>query len=99
MSASTGAATAKRAAVSQPASSQPRASLDSGTVRPQMRPAAVSAARAERRSVVIVNHSIDQYGGKVHESLTDAPLYERIVRQMPTPLDEIDVKLLTELET
>jgi len=45
------AARPKRTKVSQPGASQPRASLDSGTVVPHSSPAAVSAATARRRLV------------------------------------------------
>ena len=47
---STAAATANRMAVSHPGGSQPRASLDRGTVLPHSSPATVSAMRARRRS-------------------------------------------------
>jgi len=47
------AARPNRAKVSQPGGSQPRASLDSGTVVPQSSPAAMRAATARRRSVVM----------------------------------------------
>jgi len=49
----TAAARLKRANVSQPGGSHSRASLDSGTVVPQSSPAAVRAATARRRLVVM----------------------------------------------
>jgi hypothetical protein len=51
------AARPKRTKVSQPGASQPRASLDSGTVVPHSSPAAVSAATARRRSVFMYPYS------------------------------------------
>jgi hypothetical protein len=52
------AARPKRAKVSQPGGSQPRASLDSGTVVPHSSPAAVSAATARRRSEFMTPSSL-----------------------------------------
>jgi len=53
----TRAASPKRANVSQPGGSHSKASLDSGTVVPQSSPAAVRAATARRRLVVIPSWS------------------------------------------
>ncbi len=52
------AARPKRANVSQPGGSHSRASLDSGTVVPQSRPAAVRAATARRRLVFMPPYSL-----------------------------------------
>src|SRR4051812_6124641 len=79
--ASTGAAASKRAAVSQSGSSQPMATFDIGTVRPQMSPAAARAASALRRSVVMP----PRFGGNRESAQLDSPnsaKRDEIFRQM-----------------
>src|SRR4051812_8322520 len=95
--ASTGATSAKRTTASQAGSSQPRASLVSGTVRPKSRPAAVSAARAERR--VGVGDEAMLPVSPVHQgSFGGLPLCRISFGHMARTLDQIDARLVEELQ-
>src|SRR3954451_19352762 len=77
----TGAAAAKRAAVSQSGSSQPIATFDIGTVRPQMSPAAASAASALRRSVVM-HRTFGENGESAQSDSPNRPEDDEIFRQV-----------------
>jgi len=90
---STAAARPNRATVSQPGGSHSRASLVTGTVVPQSRPAAASAATAVRRSR-FMGPSCRMAG--LH--LPFMANYEIIDREMAVDLDDVDIRLLTALQ-
>src|SRR3954451_4344369 len=77
----TGAAASKRAAVSQSGSSQPMATFDIGTVRPQMSPAAARAASALRRSVVMHRTFGENRESAQLDSLSEAK-HDEMFRQL-----------------
>src|ERR1017187_87613 len=86
------AATPNRATVSQPGGSHSRATLDSGTVVPHNRPAAVSAPIARRRSVYMDPSSVRRAQSFPPQTVDDIKF-----RNMAVELDDVDVKLLTAL--
>src|SRR5262245_46014487 len=78
---------------SEAGGSQPSASLDSGTVVPQSRPAAMRARKARRRLLDMPSQS-----PMLDVNSLPGPIYEIIFCNMAVDLDEIDVQLLAQLQ-
>ena len=92
---STAAASANLANASQAGGSQPRATLDSGTVVPHSTPAAIRAGKTRRRVLVVMTSVTGDADGR---NSGTRMLDKIIFGDMAVELDEIDLQLLTELQ-
>jgi len=97
-SASSGAAAAKRATVSQAGPSHSSDSFESGTVRPQSAPAAASARMAVR-FVVPMRAMLEHFRRHAGANLTDHRRDRIIFGVIALSLDSIDLRLLEELQS